>query len=59
MLEELGRVQPGSIGLLHACRPNHTGVDMSAGQWSDVLSRLLDRQLIAFVDMAYQGFDAE
>ncbi len=56
MLEVLGRVPLGNIVLLHACCHNPTGVDMNAGQWSELLSVLLARRLVAFVDMAYQGF---
>lgn len=46
----------GSIVLLHACCHNPTGVDLTTAQWSELACILKDRKLIAFVDMAYQGF---
>lgn len=56
MLEALDALPPHSIVLLHACCHNPTGVDLSAEQWSALIPVLLERRLIAFVDMAYQGF---
>ncbi|HEX7684715.1 MAG TPA: amino acid aminotransferase [Trinickia sp.] len=45
-----------SIVLLHACCHNPTGVDLSRVQWQEIADVMRDRSLIAFVDMAYQGF---
>ncbi len=45
-----------SIVLLHACCHNPTGVDLSAAQWDEVVSIVRDRQLVPFIDFAYQGF---
>ncbi|MBC8732449.1 aromatic amino acid transaminase [Paraburkholderia sp. UCT2] len=47
-----------SIVLLHACCHNPTGVDLSPSQWAELVPVLQRRKLIAFVDMAYQGFGA-
>ena len=44
--------------MLHACCHNPTGVDLTAGQWAELVPVLQRRELIAFVDMAYQGFGA-
>jgi aromatic-amino-acid transaminase len=42
--------------VLHACCHNPTGVDLSADQWSQVVDTVRARGLVAFLDMAYQGF---
>ena len=57
MLEDLGKLEPGTVVLLHACCHNPTGVDPDAAQWAQVVALLKDRGLLPFVDMAYQGFD--
>jgi aromatic-amino-acid transaminase len=57
MLEDLGRLEPGTVVLLHACCHNPTGVDLDAAQWAQVVALLKERELLPFVDMAYQGFD--
>jgi len=57
LLEDLGRLQPGTVVLLHACCHNPTGVDLDATQWHQVVALLKERHLLPFVDIAYQGFD--
>jgi len=57
MLEDLGRLEPGTVVLLHACCHNPTGVDLDASQWRQVVELLQARELLPFVDIAYQGFD--
>ena len=57
MLEDLGKLEPGTVVLLHACCHNPTGVDLDAAQWAQVVELLKERNLLPFVDMAYQGFD--
>ena len=57
MLEDLGRLDPGTVVLLHACCHNPTGVDLDAAQWAQLVGLLRERKLLPFVDMAYQGFD--
>ena len=49
---------PRSIVLLHACCHNPSGVDLTLEQWEQLLPTLQRRDLIAFVDIAYQGFGA-
>ena len=44
------------IVVLHACCHNPTGADLTAAQWSEVVSLVKERNLVAFIDMAYQGF---
>ena len=57
MLEDLGKLEPGTVVLLHACCHNPTGVDLDAAQWRQVIALLQERRLLPFIDMAYQGFD--
>ncbi len=57
MLADLGKLEPGTVVLLHACCHNPTGVDLDAGQWQQVVDLVKERKLMPFIDMAYQGFD--
>lgn len=57
MLADLGKLQPGTVVLLHACCHNPTGADLTVAQWKQAAELLKDRQLFPFIDMAYQGFD--
>ena len=57
MLEDLGKLEPGTVVLLHACCHNPTGVDLEPAQWAQVVELVKERGLLPFVDMAYQGFD--
>ena len=52
----LGTLPAGSIVVLHACCHNPTGADLSAAQWQEVVAAVRERNLVAFIDMAYQGF---
>ena len=56
MLDALGRAPERSIVLLHACCHNPTGVDLSRAQWDELIPLLNQRGLIAYLDLAYQGF---
>jgi aromatic-amino-acid transaminase len=56
MLKTLSSADKGSIILLHACCHNPTGYDISEQQWSEVIKICQNKQLIPFLDMAYQGF---
>ena len=56
MKARLAALQPGSIVVLHACCHNPTGADLTAAQWHEVVDLVRARGLVAFVDMAYQGF---
>ncbi len=46
----------GDVALLHGCCHNPTGADLSDEQWREVTRVVVDRGLIPFVDIAYQGF---
>ncbi|NDL65163.1 amino acid aminotransferase [Acerihabitans arboris] len=56
MLECLGQLPPQSIVLLHPCCHNPTGSDLTRGQWDHVIRVAAERELIPFLDIAYQGF---
>lgn len=45
-----------SIVLLHACCHNPTGVDPSPAQWQELADVIKSRDLVPFIDFAYQGF---
>jgi aromatic-amino-acid transaminase len=45
-----------SVVVLHACCHNPTGADITAAQWQEVVDVIRARNLVAFIDMAYQGF---
>ena len=52
----LAGLPANSIIVLHACCHNPTGADISAAQWAEVVDTIRARNLVAFIDMAYQGF---
>jgi len=52
----LDKLPAGSIVVLHACCHNPTGVDLSAEQWEKIIEIVKRRELVPFLDMAYQGF---
>ena len=56
MLAALEAAPAGTIVVLHACCHNPTGYDITAAQWDAVVAAVKARQLVAFLDMAYQGF---
>jgi aromatic-amino-acid transaminase len=45
-----------TIVVLHACCHNPTGADMTTDQWQQVVEVIRAKNLIPFIDMAYQGF---
>ena len=56
MLADLNAAAPGTIVVLHACCHNPTGYDITAAQWDEVIAVVKAKGLVAFLDMAYQGF---
>jgi aromatic-amino-acid transaminase len=42
--------------LLHACCHNPTGVDLTRAQWDALVPVLKERELLPFLDLAYQGY---
>ena len=56
MLDALQDSSPGELILLHGCCHNPTGMDLSSEQWRQVADLVVERELIPFIDIAYQGF---
>jgi aspartate/tyrosine/aromatic aminotransferase len=56
MRETLASLPAGDIVLLHGCCHNPTGMDLSREQWQQIAALMIERDLIPFIDMAYQGF---
>ncbi|MCS3433884.1 amino acid aminotransferase [Klebsiella sp. BIGb0407] len=58
LLETLSSLPEQSIVLLHPCCHNPTGADLTNSQWDAVIEVLKARNVIPFLDIAYQGFGA-
>jgi len=56
MTKKLSNAKPGDAVLLHGCCHNPTGADLSMEQWQELATLIKDKELFAFVDLAYQGF---
>ncbi len=56
MKAALAAMPAKSIVVLHACCHNPTGADLTAAQWAEVVAAVKEKNLVAFIDMAYQGF---
>ncbi|VWD30098.1 aspartate aminotransferase [Burkholderia lata] len=56
MLSALNSYAAGTVVVLHACCHNPTGVDLTEAQWQQVVDVVKARNLVPFLDMAYQGF---
>ena len=55
MTAALERLPARAVLLLHASCHNPTGADLSPAQWRELLALIKRRQLLPFIDMAYQG----
>jgi len=56
MLATLATLPAGSIVLLHPCCHNPTGIDLAPEHWQQLIKLIGERELIPFLDIAYQGF---
>ncbi|MDP1648775.1 MAG: amino acid aminotransferase [Rubrivivax sp.] len=56
MLDTLRQLPARSVVLLHACCHNPTGVDLTPAQWRALIPVLRERELLPFLDLAYQGY---
>ncbi|MDR5771199.1 aspartate/tyrosine/aromatic aminotransferase [Caballeronia sp. LP006] len=56
MLDALNGYAAGTIVVLHACCHNPTGVDLTDAQWAQIVEVVKARNLVPFLDIAYQGF---
>jgi aspartate aminotransferase len=55
MLDYLETLEPGAVVLLHGCCHNPSGADLGEEDWIALAEVLERRQLLPFVDVAYQG----
>ncbi len=56
MIADLNAAAAGTVVVLHACCHNPTGYDITDAQWDKVIEVVKAKNLVAFLDMAYQGF---
>ena len=56
MLASLNSMPADTVVLLHACCHNPTGADLNDAQWAQIVEVCRNKNLIPFLDMAYQGF---
>ena len=56
MLDALHEIPAGDLVLLHACCHNPSGLDPTEEEWRAIADVIVDKELVPFVDMAYQGF---
>lgn len=56
MLDTLRNAPKGDVLLLHACCHNPSGLDPREDEWQAIIDVIVERELLPFVDMAYQGF---
>ena len=56
MLDALRTVPRGDVVLFHACCHNPSGLDPSRDEWRAITDVIVERDLLPFIDMAYQGF---
>ncbi|HSG59146.1 MAG TPA: amino acid aminotransferase [Woeseiaceae bacterium] len=56
MIDGLRAVPEGEIVLLHACCHNPSGLDPVEDEWRAIADVIVERRLVPFIDIAYQGF---
>ena len=56
MLADIAAIPDGDVLLLHGCCHNPTGADLTLAQWRAVTDLCLKKNLLPFIDTAYQGF---
>jgi aromatic-amino-acid transaminase len=56
MMEDLRGAKAGDVVLLHGCCHNPTGANLRLDEWEAVTALVIERGLVPFVDLAYQGF---
>lgn len=56
MLDALRAAPKRDVVLLHACCHNPSGLDPNEEQWRAIADVIVERELLPFIDMAYQGF---
>ena len=56
MVDTLKAANVGDIVLLHACCHNPSGLDPNEDEWRAIADVIVEKNLVPFIDMAYQGF---
>lgn len=56
LFADLNALPTNTVVILHGCCHNPTGVDLQVEDWHQVLEIIKQKQLIPFIDIAYQGF---
>jgi aromatic-amino-acid transaminase len=56
MAAALEKLPARAIVVLHACCHNPTGYDLTPDEWTRVIEIVKARELVPFLDIAYQGF---
>jgi aromatic-amino-acid transaminase len=56
MIGALESYPAGTIVVLHGCCHNPTGADLKPEEWKKIIEVVKARQLVPFLDLAYQGF---
>jgi aromatic-amino-acid transaminase len=56
MMQAILQMPSQSVIVMQPCCHNPTGVDLTREQWDSIAPVMLRRELIVFMDMAYQGF---
>ena len=56
MYKDLNDMRENDILLLHGCCHNPTGANLSLQQWVEITQLIQDKNVLPFIDLAYQGF---
>ncbi|MFC3612476.1 aromatic amino acid transaminase [Lutimaribacter marinistellae] len=56
MMADLKDAHPGDVVLLHGCCHNPTGANLNMVEWQEVVNLINENELVAMIDIAYQGF---
>ena len=56
MMESFKELQAGDLLLLHGCCHNPTGANLDMATWQAITDLVIEKGVIPFVDIAYQGF---
>lgn len=55
MIESVERMRAGDVLLIHGCCHNPCGADLSHEQWNVLAELCVRREIVPFIDIAYQG----
>jgi len=56
MMASFAELQAGDVLLLHGCCHNPTGANIDLDTWKAITDLVLEKNVMPFVDIAYQGF---